>query len=200
VLVSVLASARPDPELLVEEHLAKLPKGAAGRGHFFQGTLSYVRKLAPDVDLAKAAGLAQTRYVGFTLYPYADFVRLAVAGAQVLEPGSTAEGLRALGTHAYDTLLESQFGRVILGAFGKNFDHVVMSAARVYSVSLNFGKVDVERVATGHVRFEFRAMPAFLETFQRGAFEGGMKACGVEGEVVVTSRDVANATFDVRWR
>ena len=198
--MSVLASARPDPVLLVEEHLAKLPKGAAGRGHFFQGTLGYVRKFAPDVDLARSAGLADTRYVGFTLYPYADFVRLAVAGARVVKPASTAEGLRELGAHAYDTLLESQFGRVILGAFGKNFDHVVMAGARAYAVSLNFGKIEVQRVATGHVRYEFREMPAFLETFQRGAFEGGMKACGVEGEVAVTSKDVANATFDIRWR
>jgi uncharacterized protein (TIGR02265 family) len=198
--VPELAPPRPDPALRLDEHLARLPGGAACRGLFFQGTLRYVRKVAPEVDLAKAAGLGDARYVTFSHYPYGDFLRLNAAGARVLKPEKPADGLRELGAHAYDTLLESQVGKVVLGAFGKNFDYVVMAGARAYSVSLNFGNVEVEPLAAGHVRFRFREMPAFLDTFQRGVFEGGMRACGVTGEVEVVSHDVASATFDIRWR
>jgi uncharacterized protein (TIGR02265 family) len=191
---------RADPAARLEEHLRRLPAGASCRGLFFQGTIRHVQRIAPDVDLARAAGLQERRYVSFSNYPYGDFLRLNAAGARIVKPGRTAEGLRELGVHAYDTLLESQIGKVVLGAFGKSFEYVVMAGARGYAVSLSFGKVEAERVAPQHVRYRFHEMPAFLDTFQRGVVEGAMRACGVTGEVRVTSDDVASAVFDITWQ
>jgi uncharacterized protein (TIGR02265 family) len=191
---------RADPGTRLDEHLRRLPGGASCKGLFFQGTLRHVRAIAPDLDLPQLAGVREQRYLSFSNYPYGDFLRLNVAAANILKPGRTADGLRELGSHAYDTLLESQIGKVLLGAFGKSFDYVVMAGARAYAISLNFGKVEAERVAARHVRYHFREMPAFLDTFQRGVVEGGMRASGVTGEVGVTSDDITSAVFDITWQ
>lgn len=186
---------------MLEEHLRLLPAGATCKGLFFRGTLERVRLAVPRFEASAAAGIEERRYIPFFDYPYADYLKLNLVCARAIFPAvSTAEGLRRLGATAYDSLLESQVGRVLLGAFGRDFERVVMAGGRGYAVSLSFGKVDVERVTARHVRYRFHDTPAFLDTFQVGVVDGGMRACGVTGEIRVTSKDPGNALFDITWQ
>jgi uncharacterized protein (TIGR02265 family) len=197
----ITPSTPSEAQTLLAEHLRLLPAGATCKGLFFRGTLERARVVAPRLVAHAAAGIEERRYIPFFDYPYADYLRLNLACARAMFPAvSTAEGLRRLGATAYDSLLESQVGRVLFGAFAGDFERVVMMGGRGYAVSLNFGKVDVERVATRHVRYRFHDTPAFLETFQVGVVDGGMRACGVTGEVRVTAKDLANALFDITWQ
>jgi uncharacterized protein (TIGR02265 family) len=190
---------RVDERVDLEAHLSLLPPNAACKGLYFQDPIERARRIAA-VDVAAVAGVPARRYVPFRDYPYADFLRvLHVAAPVVHRKVSMGEGLRRLGMGAYDALLGSHVGRVILGAFASHFESILLHGQRGYEVSINFGQVTVEWVASRHVRYHFAHMPAFLETFQVGVVEGAMAACKVRGEVLVKVEDLANAALDIQW-
>lgn len=192
---------RFDRALNVEEHIRLLPDGAACKGLFFNDPIERLRKVAPSHPLLVGSGLAGRRYVPFFDYPYSDFMRLLAGTAQAVYPSvPLGEGLRRLGRAGYEALLRSQVGKVMFGVFGSSFADVVRMGARGWSVSINFGKVDVEVVGPQHVRYRFERLPAFLETYQVGVVEGAMNVCKVQGEILVHLPDPSNGSFDIRWR
>lgn len=184
----------------LDAHLRKLPAGATCRGLYFLTPLAQLQRVAPQHELLRPGQLGGRRYVAFSTYPYADFLRLLVAVAPVIHPGlPPGEGLRRLGQGGYDALLSNHIGRVIFGVFGRDFERVVMAGPRGYDVSVNFGSLRSELVAPRHVRYHFTGRPIFLETYQVGIIEGGMRACKVAGEVRVLLDDIDRGTFDIRW-
>ena len=189
---------RFDLPIDLDGHLRRLPPGATCRGLFFAAPLGQLRKIAPQHPLLK--GLGAKRYTAFLEYPYADFLRVLVEVAPVVFPGVTPrEGLRRLGRGGYDALLGSQVGQVIFGVFGRDFERVVQMGARGYEVSLNFGSLRVEVVEPKRVRYHQVRRPIFLETYQVGIIEGAMRACGVQGEVLVHLDSIEQGTLEIRW-
>lgn len=181
-------------------HLAELPKEAACKGLFFADPIQRMRKVAPAHPLFAEGKVGSRRYVPFLNYPYADFLTLLTEAAKVVHPGvPTGEGLRRLGRAGYEALLESQVGKVLFGVFGRSFEHVVRMGARGWSVSVTFGQVRVEELGPRHVRYHFTDFPAFLETYQVGIVEGGMRACQAKGEVLVRLDSIRSGSFDIRW-
>lgn len=192
---------RFDRSVQLEEQIRLLPPNAACKGLFFNDPIQRLRKVAPDHPLLAPSALAGRRYVPFFDYPYADFIRVLGGVAEAVYPTlPLGEGLRRLGRAGYEALLQSQVGRVIFGVFGRSFEDVVKTGARGWAVSLNFGKVEVEVLGPQHVRYQFAGLPALLETYQVGIVEGAMNVCQVEGEITVHLRDLANGSFDIRWR
>ena len=170
------------------------------RGMFFLDVLRRVGKKLGTVGLEQRLGIPSRRYLPFTWYPYADYLRLCSAAAPLLWPGkSQAEALRALGNTLYDAFLDSHVGGVILGIFGRNFGTILKGCGKAWAVSLNFGEVSVVELGPRHVQLVFRDMPAFLGTLQAGVVEGGMKATGVVGVVSPEVYSLSHMTLDVRW-
>ncbi|AKF03798.1 DUF2378 family protein [Sandaracinus amylolyticus] len=191
---------RFDRPIDVDEHVRALPHGASCKGLFFNDPIARLRRVDPRHPILASSEIAGRRYVPFFDYPYADFMRLIVATARAVYPSAPlGEGLRRLGGAGYQALLESQVGKVLFGVFGSSFSQVARVGARGWAVSVSFGRVELEDVGERHIRYHFRDLPAFLETYQVGAVEGAMRACGVEGEVRVDLRDLGDASFDVQW-
>ena len=191
---------RFDTPIVVEDHVRALPSGATCKGLFFHDVLEQLRRSAPNHAFLLPGSLGARRYVHFFDYPYADFMRLLYVTAQALYPSvPVGEGLRRLGRKTYLALLNSQIGRVIFGVLGDDFLSVIKLGVRGYQISMNFGKLDVEVVENHHIRYYFRDLPAYLETFQVGVVEGAMQACNVEGRVHVSVTNMSTASFDIRW-
>ena len=191
---------RFDRPMEVEEHIRLLPHGAACKGLFFNDPIARLRRVDARHPILDSSEIAGRRYVPFFDYPYSDFMRLLAATARAVYPAAPlGEGLRRLGSAGYQALLESQVGKVLFGVFGSSFEQVARVGARGWAVSVSFGKVELEEVGERHVRYHFRDLPAFLESYQVGVVEGAMSACGVEGELRVHLRDPGNGSFDVRW-
>jgi uncharacterized protein (TIGR02265 family) len=192
----------PDPSRPVdlEGHVRLLPGGATCKGLFFTDVIARARRVAPGVDVAARAGLASRRYVAFFAYPYADLLRLVVAAASVMYPDvPTGEGVRRVGEHAYDALLGTQAGRVVFGLFGGDAEFVMMQGPRGYSIALNFGEITVEREGPRRVRYRFRGLPGFIETYQVGVIEGALRHCGATCDARVALTDLANGDIQVDW-
>jgi len=184
----------------VDAHLQRLPAGASCRGLYFQSAQAQLQRVAPGHALLQPGQPGGRRYVAFNLYPYADFIRLLVAVAPVIYPAvPTGEGLRRLGHGGYDALLSNHIGRVIFGVLGRDFERVLLAGPRGYDVSINFGALRVESVGRCHVRYHFERRPILLSSYQVGIVEGGMRACGVSGEVQVHLESVERGSFDIRW-
>ncbi len=191
---------RFDAPIVLEEHVRALPPGATCKGLFFHDLIDQLRKLAPNSSILSPGGLGARRYVHFFDYPYADFMRLLHGTAQAIFPGAPiGEGLRRLGRKTYVALLNSQVGKVIFGVLGDDFLSVIKLGTRGYQVSMNFGRLDIEVIGKEHIRYYFRDLPAYLETFQVGVVEGAMQACNVEGRVLVSLTSMSSASFDIRW-
>jgi uncharacterized protein (TIGR02265 family) len=191
---------RFDRKIVVEEHVRLLPHGAACKGLFFNDPIQRLRKVSPQHPLLSSSEIAGRRYVPFFDYPYSDFMRLLAATAADVYPSAPlGEGLRRLGRAGYEALLQSQVGKVLFGVLGRDFESVVRAGVRGWSVSVSFGKVELEALGPRHMRYHFREFPAYLETYQVGIVEGAMQVCGVSGEVRVKLRDLGHGTLDMRW-
>jgi uncharacterized protein (TIGR02265 family) len=189
--------ARP---VVLEEHVRALPDGATCKGLFFHDIIERLRAGSPNHAMLERDGLASKRYVHFFDYSYADYMRVLHGTAVAVSPGiPVGEGLRRLGRSSYVALLKSQLGRVVFGALGSDMRRVLEMGARAYPMVLNFGKVDVEVLGSDRLRYHFRDLPAFLETYQVGVIEGAMQVCGFEGQVRISIKNLGNAILDVRW-
>ncbi len=184
----------------IEDQIRLLPKNAACKGLYFNDPIQRLRQADPAHPLLAEGAIGSRRIVPFFDYPYADFMRLFAEAARASYPATPLGGpVRRLGRSGYEALLQNQVGKVLFGVFGRDFEQIVKMGARGWAVSVNFGEVRVESVGANHVRYHFQAMPGYLETYQVGIVEGAMNVCGVEGEVEVELRDLANATFDIHW-
>jgi uncharacterized protein (TIGR02265 family) len=196
----IYEAPRFDRPVVLEEHLRALPLGATLKGMFFHDVLDRLRKSAPNHVLLAPDGLGSRRYLHFFDYSYADYMRVLHGTAVAIFPGlPVGEGLRRLGHSSFPALRNSQVGKVLFGVLGTDTRRIMELGARGYKVSLNFGRVEVNGVGTNHLRYHFRNLPAYLETYQVGVVEGAMKASGVEGRVRVKLANLGNGSFDIRW-
>jgi len=186
--------------VVLEEHVRALPSNATCKGLFFHDVLDRLRKSAPNNALLAPGGLGSKRYVHFFDYSYGDYMRVLHGTAAAIFPAvPVGEGLRRLGRSSYPALLNSQIGKVLFGVLGTDTRRILELGARGYQVSLNFGRVEVEDLGSRHLRYHFRGLPAYLETYQVGVVEGAMRASGADGRVRVKLANLGNASFDIRW-
>jgi hypothetical protein len=64
---------------------------------------------------------------------------------------------------------------------------------------MNFGELYAERLEPRCVRVGCRRFPAFLESYQVGAFEGMFEHFGVKGTLRIALADIGTAEFEARW-
>jgi len=199
-MIDAMRAPRLDVDLELERSIALLPKHACVKGVYFSDVLRRASKAEPHAEILRRAGVAPRRWLPFFDYPYADWMRIAVVAAQALTPEkSPAEGMRELGRHAYDTLLDTQVGRVVFGVLGTEVSDILRIGPKGYAMMVNFGSVTAEAVGASRYRYRFREFPCFLETFQVGVLEGAVRHCKARGEATIDLHDLANADVDIAY-
>lgn len=194
-----LRPPRFDAPFVLQAHIDALPPRASCKGLFFS---ELHKRLASVREAAPGAG---RKYLAFTDYPYADFIRLAVFAAGTLFPREpTGLALRRLGHSVYDELLATHLGRILFGVLGRDIERVLLTGPTAYRHMLNFGEVTVERKEERWIVARYRQMPALLETYQVGIVEGALEHLGAEPRIRVASASVDKGALgemdlEVRW-
>lgn len=197
----VFVPARSGVPVDLEAHVSALPPKAAGKGMFFSDLLKVAEGKATPEEIAVRAGVPHRRYVPFVDYPLGDLSRITVEVAKVAYPKlPLGDALRLLGRRCYVTLLSSHAGRVLLMSLGNDIEKVFLAGPKAYRLILNFGNFWTERLGERHVRFGLEGYPAFIETYQVGIVEGVFEHFGVQGQVLVSLRDLGTGTLDITWQ
>jgi uncharacterized protein (TIGR02265 family) len=137
------------------------------------------------------------RYVPFTDYPQADYVRLTAATAQKLYPSvALREGLRRLGRDDFNVLATSTIGKVILAAAG-DARSVLLKAPFIYDKLSRGLTVTGEALDEATVRISFSPVYGSWE-YTLGQLEGAILNFG--GTPVTTVSELPGKTvqFDVK--
>ncbi len=196
-----LREPRADIDLETDAQIALLPRDARCKGMFFLDVIAQARSVDPSADLHRLAGLKPRGYLSVLDYPHADWMRLAASAASVVNHGRRpAEGMRALGRRAFDTIFLTPLGMVLFGPIGFDLEQVLGHAGTAYRLGLSFGSVTSEVLAPGSVRIEFRNLPSYLETFNVGVVEGAAQHYGVTPTVRVDVEGYSRMTLEVTWR
>ncbi len=184
----------------LDAQIPLLPRDARCKGMFFLDAIEQAARVDPSADVHRLAGLAPRRYLPVLDYPHADWMRLVVAAAGVVNPrGHAGDGLRMLGRRAYDSVFRNPLGKVLFGPLGFNVEQVVAHADLGYRLGLSFGRVRSERLADAHFRVTFEDMPTFLETYNVGVMEGAVEHYGHRPISRVALTGWAKMVLDLRW-
>jgi uncharacterized protein (TIGR02265 family) len=181
-----------------EAYLAAVPKGALIKGYFGATVLAAAKQR--KVTLAHAA----ERYLPFLEYPLVDHDRLLVEAAGAFWPDvSLRQGLRKIGRAAVQSLLETTFGKALLGGLTQPdaVARALASLARAYPTTLSKPTPTAEVIETGERSAIFRARDTWilLDSQQIGILEGLGKACGVHMNVRMAMDGPANGEFACTW-
>ena len=187
-----------DAPVDVEAHLALLPEGAVCKGMFFLDLVRLGAKVKPAPELFRIAGVPARRYVAFHDYAMHECMRLTATVARVALPAyPMGQALRRIGQMACDTVLETQIGRALFGAFERDLGWMLVQAPKAYKLLVNFGEVSTEKVGPSSFVLRAQHFPAFLETYQVGVLEGVLRHCGVRARVRIASDGLAAATLEL---
>ena len=187
-----------DAPVDVAGHLARLPNGAVCKGMFFLDLMRLGSKVKPAPELFRVAGVPARRYVAFRDYSMDENMRLTAAVARVAFPAlPMGQALRRLGQMACDTVLETQIGRALFGAFERDLGWMLVQAPKAYKLLVNFGEVSTQKVGPRSFVLRAQHFPAFLETYQVGVLEGVLRHCGVRARMRIATDGLAAATLEL---
>jgi serine/threonine-protein kinase len=183
----------------LDAHVRLLPPDASCKGMFFMDVLARASRFAPSLDIHKAAGIPERRYLPFRDYPMADGLRLTSAAARVLFPRhGIGEGLRRVGRTAFETILGTHVGRSLFGVLADEIDSIFMRSPKAYKLLLNFGELSAEKTDFRTYLFRVKGFPAFLETYQVGVIEGVVAHCKERSQIQIALDDLACGAVEVR--
>ena len=159
-----------------------------------------VAESALDALRAARLPLPPVKFVAFRDYPLIDVMDLFVAAAITLSPGVPLRtALRTLGNGLFPKFTNSLLGRVMYGVFGGNVMAILRLANKSFEQTQNTGKLSTHVLDRTSVRLGFSTTYTFLDSYHVGVVEGTLKACGVDGEVLVKMTSPTDGDMLVRW-
>jgi uncharacterized protein (TIGR02265 family) len=185
-----------DPEVIAKS----VPPDYAVKGMFFA-------RLAAQLGAGFAAVAERLespprfgRYVPFSDYPQADYVRVSAAAAQKLYPGiPLREGMRRLGRDDFGVFAASTFGKVILAAVGDARSALLKTPFIYQKMAPGPWTVTGEELDDSTIRLEFAPVHGTWE-YQLGQLEGIVQNFGASPVTVVSELPGRKIQFDVRHR
>jgi len=137
------------------------------------------------------------RFVPFSDYPQADYVRISTATAQKLYPNvSLREGMRRLGRDDFNVLATSTIGKITLAAVG-DARSVLLKAPFIYEKLSPGWRVTGEALDDSTVRIEFTPVYGTWE-YTLGQLEGVVLNFGGTPTTTVSELPLKKLQFDVR--
>lgn len=146
-------------------------------------------------------GVVGRRWISWSNYPLADFMRLILNASRLAYPKeSLGEGLRQLGWKAYPSFAATMAGRVVIYAFGDDVEALMQAVPRAYSVSLSGASARVRRLGLGHWEVELRNAYNFPDCYHLGVIEGAVRARGITPEVRIRRCPRrCDLDYELRW-
>ena len=167
MIQSSAAVAPSAPEGVETEYERRIPYAASKdtvRGLFFNGVFSAVKTVGNEQSMRQCFVLLDDerftrRFVDFSSYPVADFLRLASAATQVLAPqvGGLAEAQRRIGLQSIRDFFSSMAGKTLLLLSGNSPQRALSNLPAGYSTSVSYGSRQVTILGDTSARVSFRS-------------------------------------------
>lgn len=180
--------------------------GDTARGLFFNGVFSAVSTLGGEQALIRCHLLLDDmrftrRFIEFSSYPVADFLRLASAATRVLAPslGGTRPAQQRIGQQAAEDFFRSMAGRTLLLLAGNSPQRLLSSLPSGYSTSVSYGQRSVTMMGEKRARVSYRGdlMPV---SHNEGVLLGLLKAVQVKNPRVRSeSRKLTECDCELSW-
>jgi uncharacterized protein (TIGR02265 family) len=137
-------------ELEYERRIAHATPQDTARGLFFNGVKAAVISLGGETALQQCQTLLndprfEKRFIDFSSYPVADFLKMALAASRVLAPqlGGPENAQRRLGMQAMCDFLGSMAGRTLLLLSGDSPKRVMGNLVSGYRSAVSYGERSV---------------------------------------------------------
>jgi uncharacterized protein (TIGR02265 family) len=189
-----------DPKEL-ERRVAATTDADTSRGLNFNTVFTLVRERLGDAAAKAIDPHGKGHRIDFFSYPVADYLKIAWAAADRLEPvlGSTDAVWRELGRRTVTGFLGSTIGRTVFALAGRDPRKFLASAPAGYRSAVSYGERKVEWLGERHSRVTFRRdfMPA---EFHAAVIRTGLEATEAVAPKVA-GRDVGllDTEYDVSW-
>ncbi|BDG03248.1 DUF2378 family protein [Anaeromyxobacter oryzae] len=189
-----------DPKEL-ERRAGAATDADTSRGLNFNTLFTLVRETVGDPAAKACDPQGKGSRIDFFSYPVAEYLRIAWAAADRLEPrlGSVDAVWRELGRRTIANFLSSTIGRTVFAMAGRDPRKVVAAAPAGYRTAVSYGERKVQWLDERHARVVFRHdfMPA---AFHAAVIQAGLEATDARAPAV-TGRELAflETEYDVRW-
>jgi uncharacterized protein (TIGR02265 family) len=190
----------PEPEL--EQLLALVTPADTCRGMYFPSVLEAVRQLGGDSAWEKClAASEQKKFVDFSPYPVATFLKVIFTAANMLGPrmGGREVVFRQLGRKGTQAFYNSTVGKTLDALGGMTPRGVISNIPNSYKVSTSYGERQVEWLGERHARLQVRR--EFLPgPYQEGVLTYVVERTTARNVVISTSRiSSLDMDHDITW-
>jgi uncharacterized protein (TIGR02265 family) len=171
------------------------------RGVIFKSTFKLLRDQLGETA-ARACDSGKSSRVDFLRYPVADYLRLAWAGVDALEPrlGSIGAAFFAIGESAMRETFATLLGRTLLSLAGDDMRLLLSQVGPGYKAVVGYGERTLEWRREGEAHFVFRR-DFLVPEFHAGVLAAAVKALGATGVVAVgRATGPLDLEIDVSWR
>jgi len=188
-----------DPAAL-SARLAAANKEDTVRGLIFEAVFDLLREHGGESAVLACDPAGKGKRPDFLSYPVADYLRLAWAAADRLEPalGGVDAAFFQMGYRATANVLGSMLGATLL-TFGRNPRTLLSQSPSAYKATVSYGQRFLTWVGDRHARLEFvrdfLVVPFHCGVFQAVLDATGAKGARVEGRVT----GFMQAVYDVTW-
>lgn len=185
----------------LERRVAAATDADTSRGLNFNTLLKLVREQLGDAAAKACDPAGKGSRIDFFSYPVADYLRIAWAAAERLEPelGGVDAVWRELGRRTVANFLASTIGRTVFAIAGKDPKKVVAAGPSGYRTAVSYGERSVEWLGEKHARMVFKRdfmVPAFHAAVIQTALEA---TDAVHPRVVGRDTGFLETEYDVRW-
>lgn len=191
----------PTDKLELERRVALTSPDYLVRGFNFAAVLGLVEKHR-GADAAHALrGPIGKRVLGFFNYPAADFIRIALHAADLLEAplGSVDAAFGAMGEACANSLLATTVGKTLVNFVrGGNSPQILKHVNTAYAMSQTYGERVLTVLDERTARLEFRGDPV-PAPFHQAVLVTGLAAVGVNVLVTAEARALDRVECTVQW-
>jgi len=180
----------------VEERLKKVPEKATVKGMFFSSAIDLVKRMHRD----GAAAVGEKRYFAFKDYPMADHVRLLETCGRLVYPGeSPRQGIRLIGSVAFEVFAQSMVGRAVFGIAGRSWDDALQLVTRAYGTTGPVGTASFDNSDPQRQVISFRQIWNFPDSYHVGVIEAAMQHYEKRGEICIRTLSMCDVDLELRF-
>lgn len=178
----------------LEEHLNLAPPDGLVKGMFFESVAREVR------SVSGRSVRDDVRFHAFASYPVRHWLSYLHDAALIAYPREPVrEGLRRLGYSMFPAFSRSMIGKVVFSVAGDDLLRSLALYPKIWSIISNHARAEVDELRDGRVVIRQRNVWDFVDSFQLGSIEGGMRVFGKRARVRVHVLSPCDADFEVTW-
>lgn len=189
-----------DPADLAQRIAVATPADTA-RGIAFNATFDVIRELAGEAACRELDPARTGSRIDFFSYPVTDYLTLAWAAANRLEPtlGSAEKVFFALGRRTGAGVLSSTLGKTLTTLSGMDPRRLLTATSAGYRATVSYGERTVTWKGERHAHVVFKR-DFLVPPYHCGVFVGAVEAVGGKNVKATGSQTgFLDAEYDVTW-